>query len=59
MENFNELSMGKQCSIYDILRNLNKEEFLKIINDFEPYEKFNVLNLEILWSELHNDYSKE
>lgn len=34
MENFNELSMGKQCSIYDILRNLNKEEFLKIINDF-------------------------
>lgn len=59
MENFNELSYKKQCLIAEQLRALNNEEFLKIINDFEPYEEFNVLNLENLWSELHNNYSKE
>lgn len=59
MENFNELSMGKKCSIYKILNNLNNEDFLKIINNFEGHEKFGFLNLENLWNELHNDYSKE
>lgn len=59
MENSNDLSIGKKCSIYKVLNNLNNEEFLKIINDFEGYEKFVFLNLENLWDELHNDYSKE
>lgn len=59
MENTNDLSIGKKCSIYKVLNNLNNEEFLKIINDFEGYEKFVFLNLENLWNELHNDYSKE
>ncbi len=59
MENTNDLSIGKKCSIYKILNNLNNEEFLKIINDFDGYEKFVFLNLENLWNELHNDYSKE
>lgn len=59
MENFNELSCVKQNLIIQQLRVLNNEEILTLVNDFESYEKFNILNLENLWSELHNDYDQK
>lgn len=59
MENFNELSYNKQCLIAKQLKKLNNKKFLKIVNDFEKYEKFDFLNLENLWNELHNDYDKK
>ena len=59
MGNFNDLSYRKQCLIAEQLRALNNEEFLELANEFETYEQLNILNLENLWNELHNDYSKE
>lgn len=59
MKNFNELSYKKQCLIAEQLRALNNEEFLELANEFETYEQLNILNLENLWNELHNDYDKK
>lgn len=59
MKKFNELSYKKQCLIAEQLRALNNEEFLELANEFETYEQLNILNLENLWNELLNDYSKE
>ena len=59
MENFNELSYKKQCLIAEQLRALNNEEFLELANELETYEQLNILNLENLWNELHNDYDKK
>lgn len=59
MENFNELSYKKQYLIAEQLRALNNEEFLELANEFETYEQLNILNLENLWNELHNDYDKK
>ena len=59
MGNFNDLSYRKQCLIAEQLRALNNEEFLDLANELETYEQFNILNLENLWNELHNDYDKK
>lgn len=59
MENFNELSYKKQCLIAEQLRALNNEEFLELANELATYEQLNILNLENLWNELHNDYDKK
>lgn len=59
MGNFNELSYKKQCLIAKQLRALNNKEFLELANEFETYEQLNILNLENLWNELHNDYDKK
>lgn len=59
MENFNDLSYKKQCLIAEQLRTLNNNKFLELVNKCEDYEKFNILNLENLWNELHNDYDKK
>jgi hypothetical protein len=59
MKNFNELSYKKQCLIAEQLRALNNEEFLELANELATYEQLNILNLENLWNELHNDYDKK
>ena len=59
MGNFNYLSYRKQCLIAEQLRALNNEEFLELANELETYEQLNILNLENLWNELHNDYDKK
>ena len=59
MKKFNELSYKKQCLIAEQLRALNNEEFLELANELEVYERLNILNLENLWNELHNDYDKK
>lgn len=59
MGNFNEFSYKKQCLIAKQLRALNNEEFLELANEFETYEQLNILNLENLWNELHNDYDEK